>query len=509
MAVPFHSRNPPLGPPIETSLAVPLLKGVGYLLLALYGSTASRRTRGLRWFELPLVAALLVAIAQFALRPPLTFTLTDLSISMGLALALAVVPYFTLPAWPAVSIGVAGVAVAAAAVLLPSPLAPNVEPHILSSLYYQLDAIVHTGLTSSTSSTAPRRGGAIERRGSAIILATGDGNFYRLDRDASGGLVSRPLPMQVRLEQEAIDATEGAPQGDRQPLSLTDITLDISTTPPTVYASWENWDVERACMTLRVGARELTEDSASAAPAADWRVLFDSWPCLPISANFDLPQSGGRLAWLGDELLVTVGHVGLPETPVPPSQDPSVAYGKIVAIDVYAEPGTGAGAQIFSSGHRSQQGLFADGDRVWSTEHGARGGDELNLITRGGNYGYPYVVWGTQYVGETLRKLQPHEEATFTQPVHAFVPSIAISNLIRVEGQLFTEWRGDLLIGSLAAQTLHRVRLIGDRVVYVEPIAVGYRIRDIIEDGDGRIMMWTDEGAVLELRPRRAVPVSN
>jgi hypothetical protein len=445
-----------------------------------------------------------VGIAQLALRGPLTFTLTDLSLSMALALALVVLPYYLLRASPALSVTAltAGLGVALAA--FSSPLSPDVNPHLLPSLHYQLRARIHTDLIESP---GLRRGGALDRSGTAIVLATGDGRFHRLERDASRSLISRPMPMRIVLDQDAFDAATGGPSPG-QVLTVTDITLDGSTTPPSVYAAYEHWHTDRGCVTLRVAAAPLAEEGALGADEDDWRVVLDTWPCLPPSPPLDLPQSGGRLAWLGDQLLVTSGHFALPEAPAPPSQDPSVAYGKVLLVSPHASAETGnAAPELFSIGHRSPQGLFVDGGRVWLTEHGARGGDELNLIERGGNYGYPMVVYGTQYYGETPRQQVPQPaEGSLIAPTYAFVPSIAASNLIVVSGRLFPEWNGDLLIGSLAARSLYRVRLEGQRVMYVEPIRVGYRIRDLIEDGDGRILLWTDEGAIIELEPFSTFP---
>jgi hypothetical protein len=503
MVVPFHSRQSLPGPIDESRFAVPLLKGAGYLALALYGAAASTRGRRVRIAELLLIAGLFVGLAQLVLRGPLTFTLTDLSLSMALALALVVLPYYLLRASPALSVTalVTGLGVALAA--FSSPLSPDVNPHRLPSLHYEVRATIHTDLIESS---GLRRGGALDRFDTAIVLATGDGRFHRLERDASQSLKSRPMPMRIALDQEAFDAATGGPSPG-QVLTVTDITLDGSTTPPSLYAAYEHWHTDRGCVTLRVAVAPLAEDGAVDTDEDDWRVVLDTWPCLPPS-GLDLPQSGGRLAWLGDQLLVTSGHFALPEVPVPPSQDRSVAYGKVLLVSPHAAAETGNTAPaLFSIGHRSPQGLFVDGERVWLTEHGARGGDELNLIERGGNYGYPMVVYGTQYYGETPRQPMPHPgESSLVAPAYAFVPSVAPSNLIVVRGRLFPQWRGDLLIGSLAARSLYRVRLDGQRVVYVEPIRVGYRVRDLIEDGDGRILLWTDEGAIIELEPSSTFP---
>lgn len=109
------------------------------------------------------------------------------------------------------------------------------------------------------------------------------------------------------------------------------------------------------------------------------------------------------------------------------------------------------------------------------------------------------------------RPLAPtaHDHGAFTEPVHAFVPSIAISNLIRVDSPAFREWRGDSLVASLRAQTLFRLRVRDEHVIYVEPIRIGFRIRDLAEGADGRVVLWADGDAVITLSLAPSEPVGS
>jgi glucose/arabinose dehydrogenase len=175
------------------------------------------------------------------------------------------------------------------------------------------------------------------------------------------------------------------------------------------------------------------------------------------------------------------------------SQDMESAYGKIIEIDTI----TGSN-RIFTSGHRNPQGLHQDSQgRIWSTEHGPQGGDELNLIQFGKNYGWPMISLGTDYgtfswpVAESSRPEQDFEE-----PAFAWVPSIGISSLTSIEGGHFQQWRGDLVIGSLMSRSIYRVRIEHDRPVLVEPIAVNERIRDLVRDKNGHIIFWTDSAGI-------------
>jgi cytochrome c2 len=152
-------------------------------------------------------------------------------------------------------------------------------------------------------------------------------------------------------------------------------------------------------------------------------------------------------------------------------------------------------------GHRNTQGLTVAPDgRVWSTEHGPQGGDEVNRIVPGGNYGWPLATYGVQY-GQDSWPLAAgkRDHGEFIEPALAFVPSIGISNLIAVSGTAFPAWTGDLLVSSLRDASLHRLRTRDDRILYDERIHIGPRIRDIKQGKDGRILLWTDAARILVL----------
>jgi hypothetical protein len=228
-----------------------------------------------------------------------------------------------------------------------------------------------------------------------------------------------------------------------------------------------------------------------------WETVFESNPCLRFSDNFDDIESGGRLAWSSDRsLLLTLGDFGHNGLVLPAlSQLAEADYGKVLRLDLRG------GKSVFTSGHRNPQGLLVDRrGRIWETEHGPRGGDELNLLREGLNYGWPLATYGTDY--ERLDWPPASKETnhgTFTEPALAFVPSVAIANLIEVDSLPIPEWRGDLLIASLRAMSLYRVRLRDERVIYAEPIFIGYRIRDLAQEPGGRIVLWTDEGNLVVL----------
>ena len=161
---------------------------------------------------------------------------------------------------------------------------------------------------------------------------------------------------------------------------------------------------------------------------------------------------------------------------------------------------------IYAWGNRSPQGLtiHPETGELWETEHGARGGDELNHIRAGRNYGWPIITHGVNYngraIGEGIREREGLE-----QPVHFWVPSIATSGLTFYSGDRFPQWQGDAFVGGLAGEVLARVIMDGDQAVGEEALMEGYerRIRAAVVGPDGFIYVLTDHlaGAVVRLEP--------
>lgn len=227
----------------------------------------------------------------------------------------------------------------------------------------------------------------------------------------------------------------------------------------------------------------------------DWEIIYRSQPCLKLKSEglaIDGRLAGGRMAYykpnkivLGNGDYEFNGVQNLISYPQLKSND----YGKVIEIDLI-----NGKYRIISIGHRNIQGiLFDSGGQLWVCEHGPRGGDELNLIVEGKNYGWPDVTLGTKYdklpwpvKGEYGR----HD--LHTSPTYAWVPSVAISNIIEIEN-FHPSWDGDILASSLAGRTLYRLRVKDNKVIFVEPIKIGERIRYAHQHVDGRIILWTDK----------------
>ncbi len=163
----------------------------------------------------------------------------------------------------------------------------------------------------------------------------------------------------------------------------------------------------------------------------------------------------------------------------------------------------GALPEIWSLGHRNPQGLFLHPEtgRIWEQEHGPRGGDEINLIKKGKNYGWPTITYGREYwgpkIGEGFRK------KGMEQPIKYYTPSIAPSGLIIYSGKKFKKWKNSFFSGALVLKHLNRVKIINQKVFQEERLLsdLHFRVRHVIEGPKGFIYLSVDKGKILRLKP--------
>ncbi len=166
----------------------------------------------------------------------------------------------------------------------------------------------------------------------------------------------------------------------------------------------------------------------------------------------------------------------------------------------------GAQPEIYTWGNRNMQGMamHPDSGAIWTVEHGPQGGDELNLMQAGKNYGWPVITYGKNY-GTGTDIGEGTEKAGMEQPVHYWVPSIATSSLLFYDGEQFSDWQGNAFVGSLKFGQLARLEMKGNKVVHEERLLNGKlgRIRDVKQGPDGLIYVITDEqnGAIYRLKP--------
>jgi glucose/arabinose dehydrogenase len=174
-------------------------------------------------------------------------------------------------------------------------------------------------------------------------------------------------------------------------------------------------------------------------------------------------------------------------------------------VRTYTFPGPNlTPAETWSIGHRTPYGLaFAPDGRLWEMEHGPRGGDELNLIEPGRNYGWPLVSYGINYNGVPIPT--PGTRPDLTEPVIYWTPVIAPGNLIFYKGKMFQKWQGSALISGLATKSLNRITFDGKGgAKAAERWDVGHRIRDVEVAPDGALWMLEDAnpGALWRVTPK-------
>jgi glucose/arabinose dehydrogenase len=224
---------------------------------------------------------------------------------------------------------------------------------------------------------------------------------------------------------------------------------------------------------------------------------------------------GSRLAFGPDGMLyVTTGERSDAATRTQ-AQELGSHFGKVLRVRPDGAPApdnpfagrAGALPEIWSLGHRNVQAAAFDAEgRLWTVEHGPRGGDELNLASRGKNYGWPLATYGIEYSGAPLPGADPHR-AGFEEPVYYWSPIIAPSGAQFYTGAAFPAWRGSLFVGGLASTRLVRLAIAGGRVTGEEHLLAdrGQRIRDVRQGADGALYVVTDgpRGELLRIAPRR------
>ncbi len=236
------------------------------------------------------------------------------------------------------------------------------------------------------------------------------------------------------------------------------------------------------------------------------QVLFRQLPTFDSKLHF-----GSRIVFGKDgKLFLTTGERSDPVTRVG-AQDLATHLGKVIRINrdgsvpadnpFVGRPG--AAPEVWSFGHRNPQGATLDAEgRLWTIEHGPRGGDELNLIRKGANYGWPVITYGIEYDGRKIGE-GITAKTGLEQPVYYWDPVIAPSGMTFYDGDMFPEWKGNLFIAGLVDMKLVRLEFAGDKVIGEEWLLRDrrQRIRDVKQASDGSLYVLTEagDGAILRL----------
>jgi cytochrome c2 len=351
--------------------------------------------------------------------------------------------------------------------------------------------LIVDGKRLSDSYPVPKVGGAITLVGNkTVIILDRLGGLYRYDLTARA---FAPLPGIPHLPNNLKDYLVHRPG---PPVNLADAPNDEFRARDIIFlpdrqelaAVYDMFD--ESIGKIRTVVSVIPIDVTTLTATGAWRQIFASDPFAYFAG---ITSGGGKLAYQGHgNLYVTIGDHYIVNPKV--SEDQNTTFGKIIAINL-----TTNRWYQYSIGHRNPEGLtFLKSGKLLSTEHGPHGGDELNVIMEGSDYGWPNVTLGTEYnsynwdVGTSpVGRL-----AGYKAPLFAWVPSIAPTQVIEVNN-FNLRWDGDLLIGTLKASSLYRLRLEAGRVLYEERIWIGQRIRDLLQAEDGTIILWTDDAQLL------------
>jgi glucose/arabinose dehydrogenase len=347
-----------------------------------------------------------------------------------------------------------------------------------------------------------------------VTVATGLENPWGLAFLPDGRMLVTERPGRLRVIEASGALSEpvvGVPPVDaRGQGGLLDIALDPEfASNRLIY--WSYSEAEQGMNHTAVARGRLSDGTPPRVD--DVRVIFRQTPSLDSRAHF-----GGRLVFRADgTLFVTLGERANTEGRMQ-AQRLDGLLGKIVRItpdgsiprDNPFVDRVDARPEIWSVGHRNPQGaaLHPATGELWAVEHGTRGGDEVNIIRPGRDYGWPTIAYGIEYGGQPITGNITANEG-MEQPLYYWDPVIAPSGLTFYTGDLFPEWRGSLFVGSLAGAHLVRLTLDGERVVGEERLLTDLqpereRIRDVRQGPEGALYLLTDNpnGRVLKLVPQ-------
>jgi glucose/arabinose dehydrogenase len=269
--------------------------------------------------------------------------------------------------------------------------------------------------------------------------------------------------------------------------AITDIAvLSKSSTSANLLISYPSYRKNGNCVVVKLDAYKLTLGSKpSITKGKNW---FTSKPCVPISA---VQHAAGRLAVIDEKTTyLTVGDLGFSKIGSKSARGDLGGVFKIGASKV----------EKISTGHRNQQGIELIGNDLYISEHGPRGGDELNLIKKGADYGWPTVTYGQAYSsGDYVRPTRSGTHDGFQLPLYNWVPSVAPTELVQLPATgKWGAWSSQLVMGTLKEQALIFIQLSGrDKVGQVVSVDVSDRIRDLELLPDGRLVATTDSGNLL------------
>ena len=337
--------------------------------------------------------------------------------------------------------------------------------------------------TSAAQVVAPNgdRGAALAQLGDGRLLLGGGkngSNLYLFDRKNNS---LAPLGRVIKSSERINDSR----------FAITDIAiLSEKGASLSLLISFPEYNRNNSCVTLVLYRYSLT--LAAKPKLTRGKQWFKSSPCVPVSA---VQHAAGRIEVIDSKsAYLTTGDLGFPRIN---NRSARGTLGSIYKVD-------GNGAQRISQGHRNPQGVLLIGKDLYISEHGPRGGDELNLVEQGKDYGWPFVTYGEPYgSGDYVRPSATGTHDGFTKPLFYWVPSVAPTELVQLpQDSAWGKWAGQLVMGTLRENALIFIELTSQKVVgEVSNVNVGERIRDLEVDNTGTIIATTDGGELLFISP--------
>ena len=243
--------------------------------------------------------------------------------------------------------------------------------------------------------------------------------------------------------------------------------LDLLIDKKEVFVSWVV--VENKCVYLVLYRAKISD-----LENLKFKKIFKSNECATMIQSGRLAKSNKK-----NSLLITTAAdilVKDDETDNKPQNDNSI-YGKILEIDLKSN-----NYKIFSKWHRNILGLYIDKEVILSTEHGPKGGDEINKIILNGNYGWPIVSYGEKYFSNSEYYANSHHDYGFVEPIYSFIPSVGISQIAKVDENFSKKWKNNFLIASLNGNHLYRIKFDKkyEKIIFIENIYIGERMRELV-----------------------------
>ena len=320
------------------------------------------------------------------------------------------------------------------------------------------------------------RGAALAVMADGRLLLGGGGNGSSL-------FIYDPVKKSTTLAGRAIKATERL---NDSRFAITDIgILAESATKADLLISFPTYNRAKDCVSVHL--YRYTLNLASKISLTRGKLWFKSNPCVPVSA---VQHAAGRLAVIDKKsAYLTIGDLGYSEID---NVNRRGDLGSVFKVSATTR-------EKISTGHRNQQGILLIGKDLYTSEHGPRGGDELNIIEKGVDYGWPAVTYGEPYSsGDYVRPKETGSHDGYRKPLTYWVPSVAPTELVQINGSQWGSWAGQIVMGTLREESLIFIELLDAKRVGQKTIhPVNERIRDLEIGAQGEMIATTDSGKLL------------